>query len=91
KRAAKDEKAKQHGADLHAQQGKTYRGKILRSDENGILQQTRDGIVYHPAMSDIEQGKSYNLENNGNTYNVQPQYEIRKPNKSLDQDRGMDR
>ena len=90
-RAKKEDKAKQHGADFHAQQGKTYTGKILRADENGIVQQTRDGTVYHPAMSGIEQGKSYNLENNGSSYNVQQEYEIRKPDKSLDQDRGMDR
>jgi len=88
-RAKKDNKAKEHGADFHAQQGKTYSGKILRSDENGIVQQTRDGTVYHPAMSGIEQGKSYNLENNGDSYKVQQQYEVRKPDKSLDQDRGM--
>ena len=90
-RAKKDDKAKEHGADFHAQQGKTYSGKILRSDENGIVQQTRDGNVYHPAMSGIEQGKSYNLENNGSSYNVQQEYEVRKPNKSLDQDRGIER
>ena len=88
-RAKKDNKAKEHGADFHAQQGKTYSGKILRSDENGIVQQTGDGTVYHPAMSGIEQGKSYNLENNGDSYKVQQQYEVRKPDKSLDQDRGM--
>lgn len=90
-RAKKEDKAKQHGADFHAQQGKTYTGKILRADENGIVQQTRDGKVYHPALSSVEQGKSYNLENNGSSYNVQQEYEIRKPDKSLDQDRGMDR
>ena len=90
-RAKKEDKAKQHGADFHAQQGKTYTGKILRADENGIVQQTRDGTVYHPALSSVEQGKSYNLENNGSSYNVQQEYEIRKPDKSLDQDRGMDR
>ena len=89
KRAAKDEKAKQHGADFHAQQGETYTGKILRADDNGIVQQTRNGIVYHPAMSGIEQGKSYHLENNGNTYNTREQYQVRTPNKSIDQDRGI--
>mgnify|MGYP000159157053 CR=1 FL=1 len=88
-RVRQDNKAKQHGADFHAQQGKTYSGKILRADENGIVQQTRDGTVYHPAMSGIERGKSYNLENNGSSYKVQQQYEVRKPDKSLDQDRGM--
>ncbi|MGP9457070.1 MobA/MobL family protein [Psychrobacter sp. AOP7-D2-23] len=89
KRAAKDEKAKQHGADFHAQQGKSYTGKILRADDNGIVQQTRNGIVYHPAMSGIEQGKSYYLENNGNTYNTREEYQVRTPNKSIDQDRGI--
>lgn len=90
-RAKKDDKAREHGADFHAQQGKTYRGKILRSDENGIVQQTKDGAVYHPAMSGIEQGKSYNLENNGNSYSLQQEYEVKKPNKSLDQDRSIER
>ena len=90
-RAKKEDKAKQHGADFHAQQGKTYTGKILRADENGIVQQTRDGKVYHPALSGVEQGKSYNLENNGSSYNVQQEYEIRKPDKNLDQDRGIGR
>jgi hypothetical protein len=90
-RAKKEDKAKQHGADFHAQQSKTYSGEILRADENGIVQQTRDGKVYHPAMSGIEQGKSYNLENNGSSYKVQEQYEVRKPDKSLDQDRGIGR
>ena len=90
-RAKKDDKAKEHGADFHAQQGKTYSGKILRADENGIVQQTRDGTVYHPALSSVEQGKSYNLENNGSSYNVQQEYEARKTDKSLDQDRGINR
>lgn len=90
-RAKKEDKAKQHGADFHAQQSKTYTGKILRADENGIVQQTRDGKVYHPALSGVEQGKSYNLENNGSSYNVQQEYEIRKPDKNLDQDRGIGR
>ena len=90
-RAKKDDKAKEHGADFHAQQGKTYSGKILRADENGIVQQTRDGTVYHPALSSVEQGKSYNLENNGSSYNVQQEYEARKTDKSLDQDKGMNR
>ena len=90
-RAKKDDKAKEHGADFHAQQGKTYSGKILRADENGIVQQTRDGTVYHPALSSVEQGKSYNLENNGSSYNVQQEYDVRKPNKSVDQDRGVER
>lgn len=90
-RAKKDGKAKEHGADFHAQQGKTYSGKILRSNENGIVQQTKEGTVYHPAMSGIEQGKSYHLENNGNSYSVQQEYEVRKSSKSLDQDRSIDR
>lgn len=86
-----ENKAQQHGADFHAQQGKTYSGKILRSDENGIVQQTRNGTVYHPAMDGIEQGKSYSLTNEGNSYAVQQQHEYKTPEKSLDRDRGVDR
>ena len=88
-RGHKRRKSKQHGVDFHAQQGKSYTGKILRADDNGIVQQTRNGIVYHPAMSGIEQGKSYYLENNGNTYNTREEYQVRTPNKNIDQDRGM--
>uniref|UniRef100_UPI00191A9E5E hypothetical protein n=1 Tax=Psychrobacter urativorans TaxID=45610 RepID=UPI00191A9E5E len=90
-RAKQDDIAKQHGANFHAQPNKIYSGKILRADKNGIVQQTRDGTVYHPDLSSVEQGKSYNIERKGNTYEIQQQYEFKKPNKNLDQDRGVDR
>ena len=90
-RAKQDDIAKQHGADFHAQPNKIYSGKILQADKNGIVQQTRDGTVYHPDLSSVEQGKSYNIERKGNIYETQQMYEFKKPTKRLDQDRGMDR
>lgn len=90
-RAKQDDIAKQHGADCHAQPDKIYSGKILRADKNGVVQQTRDGTVYHPDLSSVEQGKSYNIERKSNTYEIQQQYEFKKPAKNLDQDRGINR
>ena len=84
-----DKYAREHGADVYAKKGVIYRGEIVRADDKGILQQTKDGIVYHPPMQGIEQGKSYNLENKGDHYQTQQSYEIRTSTKS--QDRGMER
>lgn len=73
-----DKLAKSLGANFHALQGVTYNGKVLQTDEKGILQQTRNGIVYHPAIEGIEQGKSYNLmATSEKTYKVQQDSEIR--------------
>ncbi len=63
----------------------------MRADDNGILQHTKDGIVYHPPMKGIEQGKSYTLTNKGDHYQTQQNYEIKVPTKSHDQDRGASR
>ena len=86
-----NQKAREHGADIYAQKGKSYRGEIVRADDKGILQKTNDGIVYHPPMKGIEQGKSYTLTNKGDHYQTQQNYEIKTPIKSHDQDRGISR
>ena len=83
-----NEKAQQHGADIHAKQGVTYHGKVLRADKNGILQQTGEGIVYHPPLASVKEGKNYNLTPTSNTmYDVQEAMEIRIAQKSQEQDR----
>lgn len=86
-----NQKAREYGADIYAQKGKSYRGKIVRADDKGVLQQTKDGIVYHPPMKGFEQGKSYTLTNKGDHYQIQQNYEIKTPIKSHDQDRGVSR
>ena len=83
-----NQKAREHGADIYAQKGKTYKGEIVRADDKGILQQTKDGIVYHPAMKGIEQGKSYTLTNKGDHYQTQQNYEIKAPTKNQDYEKG---
>ena len=86
-----NQKAREHGADIYAQKGKSYRGEIVRADDKGILQQTKDGIVYHPPMQGIEQGKSYTLTNKGDHYQTQENYEIKAPSKSQEHDKGISR
>lgn len=86
-----NQKAREHGADIYAQKGKIYRGEIMRADDKGILQQTKDGIVYHPAIKGIEQGKSYTLTHKGDHYQTQQDYEIKIPTKSQVQDKGASR
>ena len=83
-----NQKAREHGADIYAQKGKTYSGEIVRADDKGILQKTNDGIVYHPPMKGIEQGKSYNLTNKGDHYQTQQTYEIKTPTKSQEYEKG---
>lgn len=82
-----NEKAQQHGADFYAKQGVTYSGKIVRADKNGILQQTGEGIVYHPPLSSVKEGKDYNLKPTSNAmYEVQEAMVIRTAQKSQDKD-----
>ena len=88
KQEHQNRQAREHGADIYAQKGKTYRGEIVRADDKGILQRTKDGIVYHPPMQGIEQGKSYNLTNKGDHYQTQQTYEIKTPTKSQEYEKG---
>lgn len=83
-----DKLAREHGADFHAQLDERYSGKILRADDKGVLQQTNDGIVYHPPLSRLEQGKSYNLTNKGEHYEVQQSYDYQIPTKNQEPQKG---
>lgn len=83
-----DKLAREHGADFHAQLDERYSGKILRADDKGVLQQTNDGIVYHPSLSRLEQGKSYNLTNKGEHYEVQQSYDYQIPTKNQEPQKG---
>ena len=83
-----DKLAREHGADFHAQLSERYSGKILRADDRGVLQQTKDGIVYHPPLSRLEQGKSYNLTSKGEHYEVQQSYDYQVPIKSQERQKG---
>lgn len=83
-----DKLAREHGADFHAQLDERYSGKILRADDKGVLQQTSDGIVYHPPLSRLEQGKSYNLTNKGEHYEVQQSYDYQIPTKNQEPQKG---
>lgn len=88
-KARMDAKAREHGADEHAQKGKRYIGKILQVDKNGIIQETAEGKIYHPYMGSIKEGKSYDLKNEGDIYEVRELYEIKQRESSRDM--GMER
>lgn len=81
-----DELAKQYGADKHARANQSYRGKIIQSDNNTSLQQTQDGVVLH-RIGNLAVGKGYTLSHDNKTYQVQQDYEIRTPKRSLDRGR----
>ena len=62
-------------------------GTTCWADDNGIVQQTRNGIVYHPAMSGMEQGKSYyTWEQRQHLITHERNIRVRTPNKSIGQD-----
>ena len=88
-KARNDAKAKAQGADKLAEKGKAYTGQILRADENGILQQTADGVVLHPPIKGIDEGKNYYLKNNGATYDVREERSYSRSGQG--QDRGLER
>ena len=60
-----------------------YQGKILRADEKGVIQQTKDGIVYHQNIShrDVKQGSSYTLSFDEKNSRVEPNFEFKAPTK----------
>lgn len=64
------DEAKKHGVDSYADDGRPYRGKIIKSDDKMSLQQTDKGIVYH-YIGGLEVGKDYTLTSYGDKYRVQ--------------------
>lgn len=81
-------KASQFGADLVALANVRYRGEIIRADDKGILQQTKDGIVYHEYIDpkEVKQGKSYTLSFKETATSIhtriEPNIEFKPPDKS---------
>jgi hypothetical protein len=81
-------KASEFGADLVALANVRYSGEIIRADDKGILQQTKDGIVYHEYIDpkEVKQGKSYTLSFNETATNIhtriEPNIEFKPPDKS---------
>ena len=41
-----------------AKANQTYYGKVLQSGAQGTVQNTKDGLVYHPQIQDLKTGKS---------------------------------
>lgn len=76
-------KAQELGADIVAVANVRYQGKILRADEKGVIQQTKDGIVYHQNIShrDVKQGSSYTLSFDEKNSRVEPNFEFKAPTK----------
>lgn len=81
-------KASQFGADLVALANVRYSGEIIRADDKGILQQTKDGIVYHEYIDpkEVKQGKSYTLSFKETATSIhtriEPNIEFKPPDKS---------
>ena len=68
-----------------AEAHKAYTGKILRTDSNGTIQQTQNGLVYHPQIKDLKTGKEYTLTYTENQVKILENIEInRKIGKSQD-------
>ena len=59
-----------------AEAGSKYYGKILKSDQQGTIQQVGSDIVYHPGLTNIEVGKKYTLEHTKDSIKIQEDYEI---------------
>lgn len=87
--------AKSYGADLLAQAGQHYHGKIIKVTDKGIYQETKQGTVLHMGLKaeDFSVGKSYsiNYTKDGKQAEVQQDIEIRtRTSKSQDRHKGRD-
>ncbi|KGT47404.1 MobQ family relaxase [Acinetobacter sp. HR7] len=61
-----------------AEAHKAYTGKILRTDSNGTIQQTQNGLVYHPQIKDLKTGKEYTLTYTENQVKILENIEINR-------------
>lgn len=90
-----DKLAREHGADKIAQNGNFYYGKIIKINDKGAYQQTKDGIVLHPTYANskgLTLGKAYDLdyreaEQTGQVYSRES-YEVKSPSKSQEPQKG---
>ncbi len=70
----------------------SYFGKVLQSGIQGTVQNTKDGLVYHPQIKDLNTGKEYTLTYTENQVKIQENIEIiRNHEKSKDNDSKMQR
>ena len=68
-----------------AKANQTYYGKVLQSGAQGTVQNTKDGLVYHPQIQDLKTGKEYTLTYTENQVKILENIEIsRKSGKSQD-------
>lgn len=68
-----------------AKTNNSYYGKVLQSGTQGTVQNTKDGLVYHPQIKDLKTGKEYTLTYTGNQVKILENIEInRKNGKSQD-------
>ena len=68
-----------------AKANQTYYGKVLQSGAQGTVQNTKDGLVYHPQIQDLKPGKEYTLTYTENQVKILENIEIsRKLGKSQD-------
>lgn len=68
-----------------AKANQTYYGKVLQSGAQGTVQNTKDGLVYHPQIQDLKTGKEYTLTYTENQVKILENIEIsRKLGKSQD-------
>jgi hypothetical protein len=68
-----------------AKANQTYYGKVLQSGAQGTVQNTKDGLVYHPQIQDLKTGKEYTLTYTENQIKILENIEInRKSGKSQD-------
>ena len=59
-----------------AKANQTYYGKVLQSGAQGTVQNTKDGLVYHPQIQDLKTGKEYTLTYTENQVKILENIEI---------------
>jgi hypothetical protein len=75
--------------DAVAVKDKIYSGKVIQSNDQGIIQETKHGVIFHNfVIKDIQEGKTYNLEQKSDTgmVNIQEDYHVRTA-KSAEKDK----
>lgn len=75
--------------DAVAVKDKIYSGKVIQSNDQGIIQETKHGLIFHDfVIKEIQEGKTYNLEQKSDTgmVNIQEDYHVQTA-KSAEKDK----
>lgn len=76
------------GVDVIADGKGVYHGKVVKVDDNGAYQQTKQGVILHPRWTNLQAGKVWSIDYDKRQ--ATPEYDTSHFGKNRNQDKGRD-